>query len=556
MPRVRPIRRTAVVSFLALIASLIAGLQLTARAEGTPCEWLSGDFHVHTVYSHDSWGGPESDDDNTNPFVHLPSRPDKAIEDAITLGLSPGEQGQIAESRGLDFIAITDHDDIRAQNGDEWFKNDPLFPKYGEDSLPNPPSGHDLIWVPNYENSVLGTGNAHAQMHGATAAHFAEYEAPDVVGPAVTAELLHDRDDGAFQINHPADMRWHDDAGNYEYPGFAPDALEVWNIGAWPYQPPAPATNDHEFVIDMWNDLLDQGFHVAGTGGSDNHWRSTVSLQGVGQPTTWVCAEARTSDAIIEGVLANRTSVSNQPPAYGGPRAYLFADDPLKAGTFESMVGDTVTPGSPIEVRVDDAEGATLHVLTDRGLVLAEETIDSPDYSLTIEDVPGDSTWVRVEIFYPDGRESRRQLQPYCDRLEDLYEELSDEPNTYCENRLAVIAITSPIYFESPEFDPATLLTYEGTTDVKVGDSATFAATLLDSTGAPLANQTITFTFRGETYATTTDDSGLGSVTVRAHGPPGSYEVVTDFAGTDTYAGSQDRDYISVTTGAGLGRLM
>lgn len=538
--------RPTLVAIIALVVCA-AGLPFSAQAEGAECEWLAGDFHVHTVYSHDSWGGPGSKDDNTDPLKNLPSRPDRAISDAITLGLSPGEQGRIAESRGLDFIAITDHDDTRAQE-DPWFKGDPRFGEYGQDSLPNPPGGHDLIWVPDYENTVKGSGG-HAQMHGATTERFAAYEAPDVVGPIAAADLLR-ADGGAFQINHPADMKWHDDAGNYEYPGFAPDALEVWNIGAWPYQPPAPATNDHEFVIDMWSELLDQGFHVAGTGGSDNHWRSTVSVQGVGQPTTWVCADAQTSEAIIDAVLANRTSVSNQPPAYAGPRAYIFADDPVKAGSFESMIGDTVTPGSPIEVRVDDAEGATLHLITNGGLVLEEETIGSPNYSETFA-IPESSTWVRAEVFYPDGRASRQQLQPYCDRLEELYGPLSDEPNTYCQNRLAVIAITSPIYFESPEFDPTTTLTYDGATEVRVGDTATFAATLLDSTGTPLTNQAITFTFRGETYRATTDELGRGTAEVHVKGPPGSYEVLTEFGGTDTYANSQDHDFVSVTTGSG-----
>lgn len=537
-------RRIGVVCAAGLIASVLgSGFLVTAQAEGAPCEWLAGDFHVHTVYSHDSWGGPGSPDDNTDPFESLPGSPEDAISDAITLGLTPGEQGRIAESRGLDFIAITDHDDTRAQE-------DPWFGEYGQDSLPNPPGDHDLVWVPNYENTVRGSGG-HAQMHGATTEHFATYEAPDVVGPEAAADLIR-ADGGAFQINHPADMSWHDDSGSYEYPGFAPDALEVWNIGVWAYQPPAPATNDHEFVLDMWNDLLDQGFHVAGTGGSDNHWRSTVSLQGVGQPTTWVCAHDRTSQAIIEGVLANRTSVSHQPPAHGGPRVYMRADDPQKAGSFESMIGDTVTPGSTIEVQIDGAEGATLSVVTNGGFLLdlkGQETITSPNYTATFM-VPTDSTWVRAEVFYPDGREHRRQAQEYCDRFEeDVYD---DEPNTYCENRLAVVALTSPIYFEAPEFDPTTSVTYDGTTEVRAGDAATLAATLLDSEGAPLAGQAVTFTFRGETYSALTDDYGRGSVTVRAHGPPGSYEVITEFAGTDTYSGSHDHDFLSVTTGAGL----
>ena len=93
-------------------------------------EWLAGDLHVHTPYSHDSYGGPT--DDNTG------------LDEAYTAGLTVQQQFTLAASRGLDFLAITDHNDIRSQS-------DPGFGAGGRHRCGG------------YENSLDG----HAQMLGA-----------------------------------------------------------------------------------------------------------------------------------------------------------------------------------------------------------------------------------------------------------------------------------------------------------------------------------------------------------------------------------------------------
>ena len=116
---------------LVLTAALLAWAAAPAQAiEG---EWLAGDLHVHTTYSHDSYGGPS--DDNTGP------------EELYTLGWSVEEQFTHAFTRGLDFLAITDHEDIRSQ----------AEPGFG---------ANGVIPLPGYENSFSG----HAQMLGATQA--------------------------------------------------------------------------------------------------------------------------------------------------------------------------------------------------------------------------------------------------------------------------------------------------------------------------------------------------------------------------------------------------
>src|ERR1700710_2876557 len=106
-------------------------LALALPTSASAGRWVAGDLHVHTTYSHDSYGGPT--DDNTGP------------EDVFTLGHTVTDDFAIARSRGLDFLAITDHNDVRSQS-------DPGFGTSG------------VLGLPAYENSLTG----HGQMLGAT----------------------------------------------------------------------------------------------------------------------------------------------------------------------------------------------------------------------------------------------------------------------------------------------------------------------------------------------------------------------------------------------------
>src|SRR3954453_5853347 len=116
-----PMRRALLAAVVALLASAPAA---------SAAEWLAGDLHVHTCYSHDVWCGP--DDDNTD------------AQDFYTFGHSVADDFLLASLRGLDYLAITDHNDIRSQT-------DPGFGAQG------------VIPLPGYENSLDG----HAQMLGA-----------------------------------------------------------------------------------------------------------------------------------------------------------------------------------------------------------------------------------------------------------------------------------------------------------------------------------------------------------------------------------------------------
>jgi hypothetical protein len=95
-------------------------------------------------------------------------------------------------------------------------------------------------------------------------------------------------------------------------------------------------------------------------------------------------------------------------------------------------------------------------------------------------------------------------------------------------------------------FDPATTLAYDGDTSVKVGGSLTLGATLRGDDG-PISGATLTFQFRGQTFTARTDGAGRASLEgIRTVGPPGTYEAIVRYAGSERYSTSETKASIRV----------
>jgi len=100
-------RKSLVVAFARAATSVAMVRPGAARGDApATCEWYAGDLHVHTVYSHDVWEGPA--DDNTS------------MDEFYTWGWSVTDEVNLSKSRGLDYLAITDHNDVRAQVDPGW----------------------------------------------------------------------------------------------------------------------------------------------------------------------------------------------------------------------------------------------------------------------------------------------------------------------------------------------------------------------------------------------------------------------------------------------------
>jgi hypothetical protein len=371
------------------IVAYSSPIWVSALQGGNEGSWLAGDLHVHTCYSHDAYCGPG---DDSGP------------EEIYSTGGTVAERFAEAAVKGLDYLAITDHDDIRS-----W--KDPDFGSAG------------VMPIQAYEMSVAG----HAQVLGAKR----QYDKRDV--PALATALR--ADGGVFQANHPADGldepftscdQAVDRPGSptplhWKY-GFdlRPDTIEVWN-----------ATTLMTPSERFWECWLDRGAHIAATGGSDSHGASTPIL---GMPTTWVFARRRDRASLLQAIREGRTTLSRFPPALGGFRLVLEGDADGD-GKYESMIGDTVAPRAKLRVRAEGLGApGTLSVRANGKDVALPSTSLAPGGTVEFR-APGEPGWVRAKLRSPTPGTAG---DPTCAP--------AGQSISFCTDDLAQLALTSPIY--------------------------------------------------------------------------------------------------------------
>ncbi|MDP8960002.1 MAG: CehA/McbA family metallohydrolase [Actinomycetota bacterium] len=191
--------------------------------------WLIGDLHSHTVHS-----------DGT---------------------LTIDQLANLARSRGLDFLAVTDHNTVSHHP-----------------HLPGAAARFAVQLIPGQE---LTTDRGHANCFG---------EVGWVDFRASADDWLSRSEDsgGLLSVNHPLDPScgWHRPLGQ------SPPLLEVWHK-TWDRRSPAP--------LEWW-----AGRGGVPVGGSDFH----SPADRLGAPTTWVEAE---DDDVLGGLRAGRVALSAEP---------------------------------------------------------------------------------------------------------------------------------------------------------------------------------------------------------------------------------------------------
>ena len=285
------------------------------------------------------------------------------------------EMVQLAHSRGLNFLVISDHNTVTQLDF------------FAEVQRQHP----DVLLVPGIE---VTTYAGHAGAIGAT--HFVEHKIGlSVPSFAEVAAAVHGQ--GALlSINHPV-LNLGDAcigcAWQHPLDGLAVNGVEIGTGGLQ-----QGALLFSAGAIKFWERLLAQGQHVAAVGGSDDHQagKGVGRLASpIGDPTTLIWAEELSVPALLAGLGQGRTVVKLQGPA----------DPMIELSAGELRVGDTVAGRSAVlTVRVTGGLGNTLRFVKN-GAPEDGVDIDAEPFVLT-KDVtapgttgalPAEDRW-RVEV--------------------------------------------------------------------------------------------------------------------------------------------------------------
>jgi hypothetical protein len=304
-----------------------------ARILRPATEWYVGDLHAHTLHS-DAFGCRDSSGDAAR-------------------GCQPWEVVEAARARGLDFLAITDHNTM----------------SHHADLATLQESLDDVLLLRGQE---LTTFRGHANVFGTST--FVDFRL-GYKGRTMDRIVDDVRDTGGLlSINHPARDTGDRCTGcGWDAPGTPWDRIESLEVvnGATVEGPNAG--------LPFWYARLNEGHHITAIGGSDDH--AGRSEQGhIGSPATVVFARNLSEAAILDGIRAGQAYVRTRGPE--GPGLEVVA---TSAGQRVAMGGTlAATPDVTValDVHVTRAVGQTLQVVRN-GVLIGSVPVRGPDERLT-----------------------------------------------------------------------------------------------------------------------------------------------------------------------------
>jgi hypothetical protein len=326
-----------------------------------PAAWFRGDLHMHTAHSDGQ----------------CPSQTGKMVPCPLYFTV------EAAARRGLDFIAITDHNASSQYNAMRELQ--PYFDK--------------VLLIPGRE---ITTFQGHINFLGST--DYIDFRLDGRNVPDVNT-LLHSaaRVGAITSINHPASPSGEICMGCGWTPSTPVDmrlltGVEVMNGGEEQY-----GISD----LPFWNKELNRGCRLTGIGGSDNHrpMQPLDQLGSIGSPTTVVYATELSTPAILEAIRAGHVFID-----VAGTRDRLLELSAL-AGTQTVHAGDTLSAAQgesiDFEARLTAADGGTVHWIEDGQEVISPTNAkaSSADQSFALSWVSdGRRHWFRTQVTGADGK--------------------------------------------------------------------------------------------------------------------------------------------------------
>lgn len=346
-----------------------ARIWLDGSAEGAPGafaaplaegpRWWRGDLHVHSGHSDGS----------------CRSRRGRTIPCPLF------RIAQAAAERGLDFIAVTEHNTSAHLSGLRELQ--PYF--------------DDLLLMPGRE---LTTFQGHANLLGLTAP--LEFRIGRPGAADIDAILATATDLGAvISVNHPAMPSGEACMGcGWRAPTdwTKVDAIEVLNGGAMAIfggRAESPLSG-----LAFWQARLNEGRRLTAIAGSDSHDPDRpVEVPGaLGRPATVIAAPSLSQSDLLAGLKQGRVFIDLTHPGL------RVLDLTARAGDRSAVMGETLDApaGARIdfEVILEGAEAGVVHVVESAG----GGEILPLDGKLSFSRVSdGARGWVRVEVRSPDG---------------------------------------------------------------------------------------------------------------------------------------------------------
>ncbi len=330
------------------------------QSVGTP-GWFRGDLHMHTAHSDGQ----------------CPSQTGKMVPCPVFFTVDA------AARRGLDFIAITDHN--ATSQYDAMRELQPYFDK--------------VLLIPGRE---ITTFQGHINFLGTT--DFLDFRLGTKEVPDVNTLLRNaDRLGGLTSINHPSAPSGEICLGCGWTPATKVDmrlltAVEAVNGGSELH-----GISD----IPFWDKQLKNGCRLTGVGGSDNHRPMEPPDQpgSVGSPTTVVYANELSVPAILDGIRAGHVFMDTQ-----GTRGRLL-ELTANADRAKVQAGDEMNAANGatvhFQLHVTEAAGGEIRWVEDGREIPAAGSaeITSADASFPLTwTSDGRRHWLRAEVTGPDGK--------------------------------------------------------------------------------------------------------------------------------------------------------